>query len=106
MSTNETDYITEKIGKFGKFQLRGFLLIQFVGIISAWQTFVRFEAKLNIRPTLSTFSVHQLHPARGGLLVQPGQPPAGLRGEVGLQGQSDQGGDQLHRPLPHVHRGI
>ena len=52
MSTIETDYITEKIGKFGKFQLRGFLLIQFVGIISAWQTFVRFEAEMNTRPTL------------------------------------------------------
>ena len=60
----------------------------------------------NEHPTNPTFSVHQLHPARGGLLVQPGQPPAGLRGEVGLQGQSDQGGHQLHRPLPHVHRGI
>ena len=37
----ETDYVTERIGKFGKFQLRGFLLIQFIAIISAWQTFVR-----------------------------------------------------------------
>ena len=41
MSTKEADYITERIGQFGKFQLRGFLLIQFIAIISAWQTFVR-----------------------------------------------------------------
>ena len=53
-STTETDYVTEKIGKFGKFQLRGFLLIQFVWIISAWQTFVRLEPDL----TSSELRIH------------------------------------------------
>lgn len=41
MGTQESDYITQRIGVFGRYQLRCFLLVQFVGVFAAWQVLVR-----------------------------------------------------------------
>ena len=41
------DYITQRIGVFGRYQLRCFLLVQFVGVFAAWQVLVR-KIKINI----------------------------------------------------------
>ena len=45
MGSQEPDYITQRIGVFGRYQLRCFLLVQFVGVFAAWQVLV---SKLNI----------------------------------------------------------
>merc|ERR1719458_19097 len=37
MGSQEPDYITQRIGVFGRYQLRCFLLVQFVGVFAAWQ---------------------------------------------------------------------
>ena len=47
MGSQEPDYITQRIGVFGRYQLRSFLLVQFVGVFAAWQVLVR-KIKMNI----------------------------------------------------------
>ena len=47
MGSQEPDYITQRIGVFGRYQLRCFLLVQFVGVFAAWQVLVR-KLKINI----------------------------------------------------------
>ena len=36
----DQDIVTRNIGVFGKFQLKCFLLVQFVGVFAAWQVLV------------------------------------------------------------------
>ena len=36
-SQSDQDYIGQNIGKFGKFQIKCFLVVQFVGVFAAWQ---------------------------------------------------------------------
>ena len=40
------DPLIERIGTHGKFQLRTFLIIQFVGVFAGWQLLVSFRNKI------------------------------------------------------------
>ena len=46
-SQSDQDYIGQNIGKFGKFQLKCFLVVQFVGVFAAWQVLVRIPSLLS-----------------------------------------------------------
>ena len=58
------DFVTESIGNFGRFQLSRTLLVQCVGVFSAWQTLVVISIFLTIS-FIPFLPVQQLHATRG-----------------------------------------
>ena len=53
MESRQPDFITQRIGEFGRYQLRCFLVVQFVGVFAAWQVLV---SELNINISCLTIS--------------------------------------------------
>ena len=53
MGSREPDYITHRIGEFGRYQLRCFLVVQLVGVFTSWQVLV---SELNINISCVTIS--------------------------------------------------
>ena len=82
------DPLIERIGTHGKFQLRAFLIIQFVGVFAGWQLLVSYMSRTC--PSQKKFNNHhqfsqgrKLLPSRDWLLVQPCWPGTGQRAETG-----------------------